>query len=148
MAAKWKRLYIGIPEGYIKPEGTVELVAQGEADVTNYATANVNIPAYDGTYEDIKSGYTVTLLTANYGSAYGSFDYVTDNNLSGTINYGETAVLENVFSITISNATGFAPSFYVNGSDEVITAAFETTTVDITEDTTIECRFYGGGGEN
>lgn len=36
------------PEGYIKPEGTLEIESNGEADVTNYEKVNVNIPIPEG----------------------------------------------------------------------------------------------------
>ena len=43
----------GLAEAYtlITPEGSITLTANGEADVTAYATAVVSIPVYDGTVE-------------------------------------------------------------------------------------------------
>ena len=33
----------GIPEGYIKPEGTIKITENGIHDITSYATAEVNV---------------------------------------------------------------------------------------------------------
>lgn len=37
-----------IPDGYIKPEGTLDITKNGEYDVTNYEKANVNIASVGG----------------------------------------------------------------------------------------------------
>lgn len=47
---------VPIPEGYLKPEGTIEITSNGVVDVKNYGKANVNVNApvveeYDGTVE-------------------------------------------------------------------------------------------------
>lgn len=36
-----------IPEGYIKPEGTIEITENGEHDVATYEKAQVNVPTYE-----------------------------------------------------------------------------------------------------
>lgn len=140
MAVKWKRLYIDIPEGYIKPEGTVELVTQGEADVTNYASANVNIPSWDGTYEDIKSSYTVTLSVIGAENAY--FNYTTDNGLSGTVSRdGGSVELTGVSSISITDIMCGMPAWWVNDTRSDYT--WEDFSLNITENTTIELEAMG-----
>lgn len=35
---------VPIPDGYVKPEGAIEITANGEVDVTNYEKAKVNVP--------------------------------------------------------------------------------------------------------
>ena len=37
-----------IPEGYIIPEGTYSITANGDYDIANYATVNVNVPIPEG----------------------------------------------------------------------------------------------------
>lgn len=39
---------VPIPDGYVKPEGTKEIMSNGEVDVTNYASVNVNVASSGG----------------------------------------------------------------------------------------------------
>lgn len=60
-----------IPNTYITPTGTKDIDSNGEHDVTTYAKVNVQVPIptieqWAGAYEEISSGYTVTLQLGTY----------------------------------------------------------------------------------
>lgn len=65
---------VPIPEGYIKPKGTLPITENGEADVTNYEKVNVDVP--------IPEGYIVP---------EGTLD-ITDNGEKDVTNYAKVNV--------------------------------------------------------
>lgn len=57
------KVNVPIPEGYIKPEGIIEITENGEVDVTDYEKANVNIAFNNDVLKGVVNG-TITKLTA------------------------------------------------------------------------------------
>lgn len=58
------KVNVPIPEGYVKPEGTLEITQNGEYDVTQYAQANVNVELDTSIEDKILTG-TLTEYTNN-----------------------------------------------------------------------------------
>lgn len=60
---------VPVPEGYIRPEGTLEVTENGTHDVTAFASVNVNVQAGGGaddpTYEVYEGAYKVTPSVSN-----------------------------------------------------------------------------------
>lgn len=60
---------VPVPEGYIRPEGTLEVNENGTHDVTAFASVNVNVQtgggAGDSNYEVYEGSYIVTPSVSN-----------------------------------------------------------------------------------
>lgn len=61
---------VPVPEGYIQPEGTLEVTENGTHDVTTFAFVNVNVQADgggadDSNYEFYEGSYIVTPSVSN-----------------------------------------------------------------------------------
>lgn len=57
------KVNVPLPEGYIKPDGTIDITSNGEVDVTNYEKANVNIAFNNDVLKGVVSR-TITKITA------------------------------------------------------------------------------------
>ena len=102
----------------------------------------IDITKYDGTYEDIKSSYTVTITASDDGGG-GRVTYTTDNGLTGTVNSGDTITLDGVTSISILfDGSAPAAQMLVNDTSPWQSLPFnEPTTLTITQDTTLDIMF-------
>ena len=121
-----------IPDEYIIPSGELEITENGTHDVTDKASVVVNVPSvtveqWDGSYEEISSGFTLTLelgtnrdgdqFTTNYQKYYSIDGGVTKVQL-----YGLTppVVLENVTEIIFydeSMGTGMGIGSTISGAE-------------------------------
>ena len=64
---------VPVPDGYIKPSGTLNITKNGSHNVTKYATANVNVPA-GVTVQRVAGSYTTNAA----GEAYVFLDFKPD----------------------------------------------------------------------
>jgi hypothetical protein len=156
-----------IPYGYVKPSGSITLTANGSYNVRSRETVVVNVPIvtteqWDGLYEEIVSGYTVTLQLGTY---YSRNPFTSDTGYTYSIDGGVTkiplynqkvpVVLDNVQTIgfygtsAISLHLGSTPEGseygYVHGRNGVL-----ENIISIDKDTTIyvSASEYASGGGN
>lgn len=100
---------VPIPDGYIKPSGTIEVTENGEHDVTEYASVSVNVSG---------GGFSV--------------DDIAQKNISGDITITVDSIAKSAFeSCPISSVT--APNLvtisnYAFGSTGLVTADFPSAT--------------------
>lgn len=114
-----------------------ETVINGIANTSGTAGETVEV------YVPTPKGYTVTLSIYN-GSEEGSisFDYTTDNGLSGTVDLNSGNIeLTGVSSISITNILCGMPAWYIN--DTRSDYGWEDFSLNITEDTSIQLEAMG-----
>lgn len=124
---------VPIPEGYVKPEGTLEIVENGEYDVSNYATANVSVTMPQLYAPTISlEGDTLTIVeNEDNGEFATSYDLYIDNSLVGnytttTIDLTTLELAVGTYSITVkAKGTNFVDSEASNTVSYVVVAYVE-----------------------
>lgn len=119
------------------PTGTLEITENGEYDVTNKASVNVQVPIpeyeeYDGTYEDITGLYSLTLtcdsniLNSNY------YTYSLDSGSTWNRFTSETMALKEVAKIRFkASASGYCINVGTTNGAKDIAYVKQSTSDDI-----------------
>lgn len=145
-----------IPDEYIIPSGSLNIIANGTHDVTNKASVVVRIPGdstseeWDGSYTESDLGYTVTLEFTAY---FPTLTYTINNGEAVTIDVssGDDVVLTNVETLRLQPQYGVNIYNYTDGiifeneSDYVNSNAtsWNDGTFTVTKDGTITMGYAG-----
>lgn len=70
---------VPVPSGYIKPSGSKAITENGTHDVTNYASAVVNVPAKPTQFTNLYDPANVTIKTVLNASSSSGVTYSSDN---------------------------------------------------------------------
>lgn len=93
-----------IPSNYIIPSGSLNITTNGTHDVTDKASVVVNVPSvvaeqWDGAYEEINSGYIVTLNCTSDVLNSDTYMYSIDGGTTYNQFTSEVMTLENITQI-------------------------------------------------
>ena len=145
-----------IPTDYIIPSGTLEVIANGEVDCSNYEKVSVNVPAsvveeWDGSYTESDLGYTVTLEGFFGSTIYGYLSYqVNGGEVISCEGKTSPIVIEGVQNIVFTKS---GVSSHINigtttgGSDVGGVRDGHSLTYTPTQDITLYCTEVGGGSD-
>ena len=119
----------GIPEGYIKPEGTLDITENGSHDVTNYKTANVEVKGepYELQGKDFESALTDGTLKS------GDVVFYLDENSYYKVIGTTTLSYEKISGEEVNIWDG---SYYEMGEEIIVPPTTEVTNGEAIEVTT------------
>lgn len=144
-----------IPSNYIVPSGSLNITENGTHDVTDKASVVVNVPGvvaeqWDGAYEEIVNGFTLTLNCDSevVGSEY--YMYSLDSGSTWLQFTSAEMVLENITKIMFQGGVGhsaMAVGTTSGGKDIAGLCESETDDITLTQDTTwYVSEYYTGVG--